>query len=89
VDFGADSVSRRKAQWAIDFGLANDVQRVLHSDGTVNHQKLVEYQNQLSVEDIEAGIGYRQQFIDVVTAAGGRYEEESSSFERLIDKWPF
>jgi hypothetical protein len=89
VDFGADSVPRHETQWAIDFGLVNDVERILHPDGTVNHEKLAEYQALLSVENIEAGIRYRQQFIDAVTALGGRYEDESTSFEHLIAKWPF
>jgi hypothetical protein len=69
--------------------MVNDVQRLLHPDGTVNHEKLVEYQILLSVENIEAGIRYRQQFIDAVKALGGRYEDESTSFEHLIAKWPF
>jgi hypothetical protein len=89
VDFGDESVQRHESQWAIDFGLVNDVQRVLHPDGSVNREKLVEYQVLLSVEDIEAGIRYRQQFIDAVTALGGRYEDESTAFEHLIAKWPF
>lgn len=89
VDFGDESVPRHEAQWAIDFGLVDDVQRLLHPDGTVNHEKLVEYQVLLSVEDIEAGIRYRQKFIDTVRALGGRYEDESTSFEHLIAKWPF
>ena len=89
VDFGDESVPRHETQWAIDFGLVDDVQRLLHPDGTVNHEKLVEYQILLSVEDIEAGIRYRQQFIDAVTALGGRYEDESTWFEHLIAKWPF
>ena len=55
----------------------------------MNHEKLVEYQVLLTVEHLEAGIGYRQRFIDVVTALGGRYEDESTSFEHLIAKWPF
>ncbi len=88
VDFGDESAPRHEAQWAIDFGLVNDVGRLLHPDGTVNHEKLVEYQVLLSVEDIEAGIGYRHQFVDAVTALGGRYEDESTSFEHLIAKWP-
>ena len=89
VDFGDKSVPRHEAQWAIDFGLVDDVQRLLHPDGTVNHEKLVEYQVLLSVEDIEAGIRYRQKFIDAVTGLGGRYEDESTLFEHLIAKWPF
>ncbi|HEX4863973.1 MAG TPA: hypothetical protein VFV02_07870 [Acidimicrobiales bacterium] len=89
VDFGEESVPRHETQWAIDFGLVNDVQRLLHPDGTVNHERLVEYQVLLSVENIEAGIRYRQQFIDAVTASGGRYEDESTLFEHLLAKWPF
>jgi hypothetical protein len=89
VDFGDESVPRHESQWAIDFGLIDDVERVLHPDGTVNHEKLVEYQVLLSVEDIEAGIRYRHQFIAAVTAHGGRYEDESTWFEHLIAKWPF
>jgi hypothetical protein len=89
VDFGDESIPRHETQWAIDFALVDDVQRVLHPDGTVNHQKLVEYQALLSVENIEAGIGYRQQFIDAVTGLGGRYADESTWFENLIAKWPF
>jgi D-ribose pyranose/furanose isomerase RbsD len=89
VDFGDDSLPQHETQWAIDFGLVDDIQRLLHADGTVDHEKLVEYQVLLSVEDIEAGIQYRQQFIDVVTKLGGRYEDESTSFEHLISKWPF
>ncbi len=88
VDFGADPVPRHETQWAIDFGLVNDVGRLLHPDGTVNNEKLVEYQVLLSVESIEAGVRYRQQFIDAVTALGGRYEDESTWFEHLIAKWP-
>jgi hypothetical protein len=89
VDFADDSVPHHETQWAIDFGLVNNVDRLLHPDGTVNHEKLVEYQALLSVDDIAAGIRYRQQFIDAVTALGGRYEDESTSFEHLIAKWPF
>jgi hypothetical protein len=89
VDFGDESAPRHESQWAIDFGLVDDVERVLHPDGTVNHEKLVEYQVLLSVEDIEAGIRYRQQFVAAVTAQGGRYEDESTWFEHLIAKWPF
>jgi hypothetical protein len=89
VDFGDESVPRHETQWAIDFALVDDVQRLLHTDGTVNHQKLVEYQALLSVENIEAGLGYRQQFIEEVTARGGRYADESTWFEHLIAKWPF
>ena len=89
VDFGDDSLPPHEAQWAIDFGLVDDVRRLLHPDGTVNHEKLVEYQVLLSVEDIEAGIRHRQELIDVVTALGGRYEDESTSFEHLIAKWPY
>ncbi len=88
VDFGDESAPRHEAQWAIDFGLVNDVQRVLRPDGTVNHEKLLEYQVLLSVEDVEAGIRYRQQFIDAVTAQGGRYEDESTLFEHLTARWP-
>jgi hypothetical protein len=89
VDFGDEAVPRHESQWAVGFGLVNDVHRVLHPDGTENHEKLVEYQVLLSVEDIEAGIRCRQQFIEAVTALGGRYEDESTSFEDLIAKWPF
>ena len=88
VDFGDESVPRHETQWAIDFGLVNDVQRLLHPDGTVNHEKLVEYQVLLSVENVEAGIRYRQQFIAAVVALGGRYGDESTLFEHLIAKWP-
>ena len=89
VDFGGESVPCHETQWAIDFGLVNDVARVLHPDGTVNHEKLVEYQVLLSVEDVAAGLRYRQQFADAVTALGGRKEDDSTLFEHLIAKWPF
>ena len=88
VDFGDESVPRHEAHWAIDFGLVDDIQRLLHPDGSVNHEKLLEYQVLLSVEDIGAGVRYRQQFIAAVTARGGRYEDESTWFEHLIAKWP-
>jgi hypothetical protein len=89
VDFGDEPDSNDEAQWAIDFGLVSDVQRVLHPDGTVNHEKLVEYQVLLSMDSIAAGIRYRQQFIDAVTGLGGTYEDESTRFEHLVAKWPF
>jgi hypothetical protein len=89
VDFGDESVPRHEAQWAIDFGLVSDVGCLLHPDGTVNHEKLVEYQVQLSVESIGAGTRCRQQFIEAVKALGGRYEDESTLFENLLAKWPF
>jgi hypothetical protein len=89
VDFGGKSLPHHETQWAVDFGLVKDVRRLLHPDGTVNHEKLVEYQVLLSVEDIEAGIGYREQFIYAVTTLGGRYEDETTSFEHLIARWPF
>jgi hypothetical protein len=88
VDFGDESAPRHETQWVIDFGPVNDVQRLLNSDGTVNHEKLVEYQVLLSADDIEAGIRYRQQFVDAITALGGRYEDESTLFEHLTAKWP-
>jgi hypothetical protein len=89
VDFGDDSVPRDEVQWAADFGAVNAVERLLHADGTVNHERLVEYQVHLSAEDVEAGIRYRQQFLDAVTALGGHYEDESTLFERLLAKWPY
>jgi hypothetical protein len=89
VDFGDKSVPHHETQWAIDFGLVDDVQRLLHDDGTVNHEKLVRYQALLSTEDIEAGMSARQRFIEAVTTLGGRYENESTSFEHLIAKWPY
>ncbi len=88
VDFGDASVPRHESQWAIDFGLVSDVERLLEPDGSVNHERLVEYQVLLSVDGIEAGIGYRQQFIDAITALGGRYEDESTAFEHLKARWP-
>ena len=89
VDFGDETIPRHETQWAVDFALVDDVQRVLLPDGTVNHQKLLEYQALLSVENVEAGIGYRQEFIDAVTSVGGSYADESTWFEHLIAKWPF
>jgi hypothetical protein len=89
VDFGDEPVQRDEAQWAIDFGLVDDVERLLHPDGTVNHEKLAEYQVLLSEEGIAAGIRYRRDFIGAVTALGGRYEDESTLFERLLAKWPY
>jgi hypothetical protein len=89
VDFGDEQVPRHESQWAVDFGLVDNVEHLLHPDGTVNHEKLVEYQLLLSVESIEAGTRYRQQLIDAVTALGGRYEDESTSFELLVAKWPY
>jgi hypothetical protein len=88
VDFGEEAVPRDETQWAIDFGLVKDVKRVLHPDGSVDHEKLVGYQLLLSVDDIEEGIRYRQQFIGTVMALGGHYEDESTLFEHLIAKWP-
>jgi hypothetical protein len=89
VDFGDESVPHHETQWAVDFGLVDNIERLLHPDGTVNQEKLVEYQVLLSAESIEAGILYRHQIIDAVTALGGRYEDESTFFEHLIAKWPF
>jgi hypothetical protein len=89
VDFGDEPVPRHETQWAIDFGPVNGVQHLLHPDGTVNHEKLTEYQVLLSVDDIEAGVRFRQRFVDAVTALGGRYEDESTSFEHLMAKWPY
>jgi hypothetical protein len=77
VDFGDESVPRDEVQWAVDFGAVNEVEHLLYPDGTVDQRKLVEYQVLLSVEDVEAGIRYRQQFVDAVTALGGHYEDES------------
>jgi hypothetical protein len=88
VDFGDETIPRHETQWAIDFGLVNDIQRLLRPDGTVDREKLVEYQVLLTVEDVEAGIDYRRQFIDAVTASGGTYEDESTLFEYLTAKWP-
>jgi hypothetical protein len=89
VDFGEEHVPRDEVQWAVDFGAVNAVGRLVHADGTVNREKLVEYQVQLSAEDVEAGIDYRQQFVDAVTALGGHFEDESTLFERLLAKWPY
>ena len=44
VDFGDGAVPRHETQWAIDFGLVDNVQHLLRADGTVNHEKLLEYQ---------------------------------------------
>ena len=43
VDFGDESVPRDEVQWAVDFGAVNEVQHLLHPDGTVDQLKPVSY----------------------------------------------
>ena len=75
------------SQWTVDFATV-DRQDMLHNaDGALDREKLFEYQLHLSVEDFEAGIKAREQFVNLAVAGGVRLSDDSDLFERMLAKW--
>ena len=54
---------------------------------TADREKLLEYQLHLSVEDFEAGIKARREFVDLAVAGGAHVSDDSDLFEQLLRKW--
>ena len=66
------------SQWTVDFATI-DRQDIFHNaDGGPDREKLLEYQLHLSVEDFEAGIKARKEFVDLVVAAGVNLSDDST-----------
>ena len=70
------------SQWTIDFATINRQDIFHNSDGGLQREKLFEYQLHLSVEDFEAGIKARKEFLDLVVAAGVNLSDDSTSSNR-------
>lgn len=75
------------SQWTVDFATVERQDMFRHSDGTPDREKLLEYQLHLSVEDFEAGIKARKQFVDLAVAGGVSLADDSDRFEQLLAKW--
>lgn len=75
------------SQWTIDFATV-DRQGFFHdASGALDGKKLFEYQMHLTVEDFEAGIKDRQEFVRLAVAAGARVADDSDLFEHMLAKW--
>jgi hypothetical protein len=75
------------SQWTVDFATIERQDIFRHADGTPDREKLLEYQLHLGVEDFEAGIKARKQFIELAVAGGVNASDESDRFEHLLAKW--
>ena len=74
------------SQWTVDFATI-DRQDIFRNGDGIDPEKLFEYQLHLSVEDFEAGIKARVQFVDLAVAGGVRLADDSDLFERILAKW--
>jgi hypothetical protein len=75
------------SQWTVDFATVQRSDIFRHADGSLDREKLFEYQVHLSVEDFEAGIDARKRFVELAVAGGVRVEDDSDRFERVLAKW--
>lgn len=75
------------SQWTIDFATIGRQDVFRHADGTPDREKLFEYQLHLNVEDFEAGIKARKEFVDLAVAGGVHVSDDSDLFEQLLGKW--
>jgi hypothetical protein len=75
------------SQWTVDFASVQRPDIFRHADGSLDREKLFEYQVHLSVEDFEAGIEARKQFVELAVAGGVRVEDDSDRFERVLARW--
>lgn len=80
IDF-ADS------QWTVDFATIERQATFRRADGSPDRGKLLEYQVHLTVEDIEAGIKARKEFVDLAIAGGAQVSDDSDMFEQMLAKW--
>ncbi len=75
------------SQWTIDFATV-DKQGYFHdAEGALDPGKLFEYQVHLTVEDFEAGIKARKEFVTLLVAAGVQVANDSDLFEQMLAKW--
>jgi hypothetical protein len=75
------------SQWTVDFATVQRQDIFRRADGSLDREKLFEYQVHLSVEDFEAGIDARKQFVELAAAGGVQVEDDSDLFERMLAKW--
>jgi hypothetical protein len=75
------------SQWTVDFATIERQDLFRHPDGSIDRERLLEYQLHLSVEDVGAGMKARQEFVDLAVAGGVRVCDDSDRFERLLVKW--
>lgn len=75
------------SQWTVDFATIQRQDLFRNADGGLDQAKLLEYQVHLSVEDFEAGIKARKEFVDLLVAAGVQVTDDSDIFERMLSKW--
>lgn len=75
------------SQWTVDFATIERQDTFRHADGSPDREKLLEYQLHLTVEDFEAGIKARKEFVDVAVAGGVHVSDDSDRFEQLLAKW--
>jgi hypothetical protein len=75
------------SQWTVDFATIERQVIFRHANGRPDREKLLEYQLHLSVEDIEAGINAREEFVNLAVAGGVHLSDDSDRFERILVKW--
>lgn len=75
------------SQWTVDFATVERQDMFRHADRSPDQEKLLEYQLHLTVEDIEAGIKARQDFVDLAVAGGVHVSDDSDLFEQMLSKW--
>jgi hypothetical protein len=75
------------SQWTVDFATIERQNIFRQVDGSPDREKLLEYQLHLGVEDFEAGIKARKQFVELAVAGGVRVSDDSDLFEQLLAKW--
>lgn len=75
------------SQWTVDFATIDRQGRFFNAEGALDREKLFEYQLHLTVEDFEAGIKARKEFLDLVAAAGVTVSDDSNRFEHVLAKW--
>jgi hypothetical protein len=75
------------SQWTVDFATIQRQDTFRNHDGSPNREKLLEYQLHLTIEDIEAGIKARREFVDLAVAGGVQVSDDSDLFEQLLSTW--
>jgi hypothetical protein len=75
------------SQWTVDFATIEQQVIFRHANGEPDREKLLEYQLHLGVEDFEAGIRARRDFVNLAVAGGVHVSDDSDRFEHVLAKW--
>jgi hypothetical protein len=75
------------SQWTVDFATIERQDIFRHANGEPDREKLLEYQLHLGIEDFEAGINARQEFVNLAVTGGAHVSDDSDRFEHALAKW--